>query len=155
MTSPAQQLLRNIGKYNFEHTKNDEQFYARRTNVSKIPTYVRTEKEITQKRNSKLDLNSLLIGNPDCTFLIKVTGDSMTKAGINTGDIILVDRSIKAKTGNIVVATINNKLLVKRLILNENGIELLSENDSFPNIKIKESDKFNIWGVVKSIIKQV
>jgi D-beta-D-heptose 7-phosphate kinase/D-beta-D-heptose 1-phosphate adenosyltransferase len=112
-------------------------------------------KEITQKRNSKLDLNSLLIGNPDCTFLIKVTGDSMTKAGINTGDIILVDRSIKAKTGNIVVATINNKLLVKRLILNENGIELLSENDSFPNIKIKESDKFNIWGVVKSIIKQV
>ena len=63
-----------------------------------------------------LDLNELLIKNPPATFFVKVAGDSMTGAGINDGDILIVDRSIEATNRKIVIAAVNGELTVKRLV---------------------------------------
>lgn len=153
MYSPTQQLLRNIGRIDFEQFKNDKYTQNEKNNAEKLPFYSKPVNE--NAKNSKIDLNELLIKNPHSTFLIKVTGNSMINAGITTGDLLVVDRSIKAKNNNIVVATINNELLVKRLKINDDKIELASENENFPNIKINEDDKFNVWGVVKNVIKYV
>lgn len=155
MTSPAQQLLRKVADLNYIHTKGDETYQLERKKVTRLPLYTKPINENVNTRFGRLDINELLIKNPEDTFLIKVTGNSMIKAGINTGDILVVDRSLEAVNGNIVVATINDELLVKRLRENEEGTELCSENENFPNIKISQDDKFNIWGVVKSVIKSI
>jgi DNA polymerase V len=63
---------------------------------------------------NKLDLNQHLIKNPPATFFVRVTGDSMVDAGIYSGDILVVDRSLNPKDGNIVIAVINGELTVKR-----------------------------------------
>jgi DNA polymerase V len=102
---------------------------------------------------AKLDLNELLIRNSSNSFLIRVRGDSMINAGIITDDILLVDCSLKPDEGKIVIAAINNELLVKKIHYADTGIELISENEKYPPLKVKETDKFNIWGVVTSVIK--
>jgi DNA polymerase V len=108
-----------------------------------------------KSNDKKLDLNELLISQPDNTFLIRVTGDSMLNAGIHPGDILLVDRTIEASNDKIVVAEINQKLVVKRIRYNKEDIRLISENDNYPDIIITPKDDFNIWGVVDSVIKSV
>lgn len=102
-----------------------------------------------------LDLNSYLIKDHHVTFLIRVTGNSMINAGINTGDILVVDSSVEADSGKIVVAEINGKITVKRYFVDGGKITLAPENEQFPPIKIKKDDKFEIWGVVSSSIKSL
>ncbi len=100
-----------------------------------------------------LDLSEALIDCPESTFLIRVQGDSMENAGINNGDILLVDRSKKPKHGNIIVAAINKNLTVKRLNFSYKETLLLAENDNYLPIFIRPSDKFEIWGVATMVIK--
>lgn len=152
MFSIAQNLLSNLGKLDYDTVK----FPESKPNYTEKVISKTIEKSITNGDklfNNKFDLNSVLIKNPDSTFLIKVVGNSMIKAGINSGDILVVDRNFKSKSGSIIVAALNDELLVKRFIKIENGVELVSENDDFPDISVKSSDKFEVWGVVKSIIK--
>jgi len=155
MASPSQQILKNIGKLNYEFNPTSSTYQSRRANITKMPVMIKENFDNINTKIGNIDLNSLLIKNPNSTFLIKVTGNSMINAGINTGDIILVDRSLEAESGNIIVATINDELLVKRLLINNKIKTLISENDLFPNIIVKEKDRFTIWGVVKSIIRQI
>jgi DNA polymerase V len=127
-------------------------------NLSNSPFHINSEyKAKVETKNdfieAKIDLNELLIRNSANTFLIRVRGDSMINAGINTDDILLVDCSGKHTEGKIIIAAINNELLVKKLHFTNDGIELHSENDKYKPIKIKDTDKFNIWGVVTSVIK--
>ncbi len=103
----------------------------------------------------KLDLNSHFIKNPSDTFLIRVQGDSMIKAGITPGNILIVDRRIKPRDNKIVVAAVNDGLVVKRLKITPEEVLLVSENDKYMPIKVKRTDKFEIWGVVTSVIKAV
>jgi DNA polymerase V len=116
-------------------------------------------KESNAQSNSflegKLDLNQYLVTNPNTNFLIRVKGDSMSKIGINTGDLLIVDRTAKVTNNKIVVAAINGELLVKRILFAENTIQLLSENDQYKPISIRREDSFDIWGVVKSVIKNM
>ncbi len=100
----------------------------------------------------KLDLNDYLIMNPASTFLVRVTGDSMRNAGIHSGDLLVVDRSLEAKDGNIVIAVIDGELLVKRLKLIKNKYYLLPENTNYKPIEITESMSFEVWGVVSTVI---
>lgn len=100
----------------------------------------------------KLDLNDYLIMNPASTFLVRVTGDSMKNAGIHSGDLLVVDRSLEAKDGNIVIAVIDGELLVKRLKLIKNKYYLLPENSNFKPIEITETMSFEVWGVVSTVI---
>ncbi len=58
----------------------------------------------------KLDLNRHLIRNPAATFFVRVTGDSMVKAGIHSGDLLVVDRSIEPRDKNVVIAVVNGEL---------------------------------------------
>ena len=95
-----------------------------------------------------LDLNDLLIGNPTATFFVRVAGDSMEGAGIFNGDVLVVDRSVEAVDGKIVVAAVFGELVVKRLSKTASGTKLLSENDAYDPILISDGDDVYIWGVV-------
>lgn len=95
-----------------------------------------------------LDLNDLLISNPTATFFVRVAGDSMEGARIFDGDILVVDRSIPARDGSIVVAAVFGELVVKRLKKSPLKAELVSENKAYAPITINEADDVYIWGVV-------
>jgi DNA polymerase V len=100
-----------------------------------------------------LDLNNYLIRNPAATFLVRVVGDSMIDAGIQPGDLLVVDRSVEASEGSIVVAVVNNEFTLKRYSARNGCPELLAENADFPPIRLAEGDEASIWGVVKHAIK--
>ncbi|MCX6155902.1 MAG: translesion error-prone DNA polymerase V autoproteolytic subunit [Candidatus Kapabacteria bacterium] len=104
---------------------------------------------------NKLDLNDLLIRNPSSTFYVRVTGNSMINAGIYSGDILVVDRSLQAKDSNIVIAVINGELTVKRLQILKDKIFLQPENSRYKPIEIKEEMNFEVWGVVSTVIHSV
>lgn len=106
-------------------------------------------------QNGKLDINDKFVKNPANTFFIRVTGKSMCNAGINSGDLLIVDRTITASEGKIVVAAVNEELLVKKYHKNGRGIVLISESDDHEDIRITIEDKLEIWGVVTSVIKTV
>ncbi len=95
-----------------------------------------------------LDLNDLLIDNPTATFFVRVAGDSMEGAGIFDGDVLVVDRSVEANDGRIVVAAVFGELVVKRLRKYQSHAELVSENDAYKPINISDVDDVYIWGVV-------
>ncbi|MBN2857978.1 MAG: translesion error-prone DNA polymerase V autoproteolytic subunit [Candidatus Delongbacteria bacterium] len=102
-----------------------------------------------------LDLNEYLIKNPSATFFVEITGDSMTGAGIHSGDILIVDRSLEAKHNRIVVAVINGDFTVKRLSWQKGKIRLIPENPAYDPIEIKEGTEFEIWGVATSVIHRL
>ena len=103
----------------------------------------------------KLDLNELLIHHPAATFFVRVTGDSMVEAGIYSGDILVVDRSLNAKECSIVIAVVDGELAVKRLHFQKNKIYLLPENKNYQPIEITAEMGFEIWGVVTTVVHSV
>ncbi len=103
----------------------------------------------------KLDLNEYLVRNPTATFFVRVTGDSMIEASINSGDILVVDRSITPKDGSIIIAVINGELTVKRLSKTKNKMYLLPENKNYKPIEITTEMYFEVWGVVTNVIHSV
>ena len=102
----------------------------------------------------KLDLNELLIQNPAATFFVRVAGDSMTEAGIHHDDILIVDRSLEATSGKIVIAVYSGELTVKRLIQDKDSVRLVAENPNYPPLIIAEENGCEIWGVVTSVVHQ-
>lgn len=103
-------------------------------------------------KEKKLDLNDLLIRQPEATFFAKASGDSMTGAGIFDGDMLIVDRSITATDGKIVIAVVNGELTVKRFKLVGRTAQLHAENPKYSPITLCESDNVNVWGVVTNVI---
>lgn len=103
----------------------------------------------------KLDLNQHLIPHPLATFFVRVSGDSMLGAGIHSGDLLIVDRSLEARDGTIIIAVVNGELLVKRLNYRHRQPYLVAENPEYPELKITEAMEFQIWGVVTSVIHTV
>lgn len=101
-----------------------------------------------------LDLNQYVIKNPSSTFFIKVEGDSMVGAGIFSGDILVVDRSLEPKHNNIVIATVYEELTVKRLNLSGNRAFLVAENPDHKPIEITEGMNSSIWGVVTNSVRK-
>lgn len=101
-----------------------------------------------------LDLNQHLIQHPAATFFVRTSGDSMIQAGIHNNDILVVDRSLEAKSGAIVIAVVNGELTVKRLHMKGETIALLPENPNYPPLVITEEMAFQIWGVVTSVIHE-
>lgn len=105
--------------------------------------------------DKKLDLNEHLIKHPSATFFVKVKGDSMINAGIHSGDILIVDRSLEPKDKKVVVAVINGEFTVKRLHKKNDKLFLLSENPNYKPIEITPDVDFEIWGVVMHVIHSV
>nr|WP_227591450.1 translesion error-prone DNA polymerase V autoproteolytic subunit [Acinetobacter sp. Marseille-Q1620] len=107
-----------------------------------------------------IDLNDFLVKEPQATFMLRVNSLSMKNAGIEVGDRILIDRSLKAEHGDIVLALINNEFTVKRLMREKlsNGtykIWLKAENPDFPHIFLHSEEQLFIWGVVTCILKKL
>ncbi len=101
-----------------------------------------------------LDLNSHLIKHPAASFFVTASGDSMLKAGIHSGDLLVVDRSINPVNDHIVIAALNGELTVKRLSRAHGRVRLMPENDEFEPIDISDEDELVIWGVVTYVIHQ-
>ncbi len=102
---------------------------------------------------SAMDLNEHLVRHPAATFVVRVSGDSMTGAGIHHGDLLVVDRSLEHTSGAVVVAVVDNELAVKRLRIDRNGIRLEPENPAYRPVEIGEESDFRIWGVVTHVIR--
>lgn len=100
----------------------------------------------------QLDLNQYLVQHPTATFFVRVTGESMLGAGIHPNDILIVDRSLEASTGKVIIAVVNGELLVKRLKLSEEKIYLVAENPDYPPLMVTEMMDFEVWGVVTNVI---
>ena len=102
-----------------------------------------------------LDLNEHLIKHPAATFFVRVSGDSMINAGIYDQDVLIVDRSLAPKQGDIVIAVLDGELTVKRLHLEKESIILMPENPDYLPIHVTKSMSFSIWGVVTTVIHSV
>ena len=102
-----------------------------------------------------IDLNRALITNPAATFGARVIGNSMVDAGINEGDLLIIDRSLTPQDGNITVCFIDGDFTVKRLTVRDDGIYLTPANAKFPELRVEEESNFVVWGVVSHIIKKV
>tara|TARA_Y100001960_G_scaffold324029_1_gene403516 strand:+ start:38 stop:430 length:393 start_codon:yes stop_codon:yes gene_type:complete len=101
-----------------------------------------------------ISLDDEFIKHPAATFMSYVNGDSMVDAGIFHGDILIIDRSLKAKNGNIVVALLNGEFTVKKLLMINGKLSLVSENENYKPINITLEMDFQVWGVVTTSIKR-
>ena len=108
----------------------------------------------TDYMENKLDLNEYLIRHPAAPFIVKASGSSMVNADIYSGDLLVVDRSVTPKSNNIVIASIFGDLTVKKLKKKEKAFFLISANDEYPSIEVKEEMECFIWGVVTYIIHE-
>ncbi len=99
-----------------------------------------------------LDLNELLVQKPAATFFVRAQGESMLGVGIHPNDILVVDRSIEAVPGKIVICALNGELTVKRLTRDNEQWQLKAENPNYPDIVIHEELDMVIWGVVTNVI---
>lgn len=100
-----------------------------------------------------IDLNKLLIAHPAATFLVRATGESMIEAGIFDDDLLVVDRSLQAQPGDIVIAYCDDQFLVKRLTRLKACLHLVAENKKFMFRPVLVNEDVVIWGVVRSVIK--
>ena len=101
-----------------------------------------------------LNVHDLLVKHPASTFFVRVQGDSMEGAGIFSGDILAVDRSIDPVVGMIVVAAVNGELVVKRIGRKNSSLVLVSENEAYAPITVGESEDCFVWGVVVGSVRQ-
>lgn len=102
---------------------------------------------------NRIDIGAILVKNPTATYYMCVKGNSMTDAGIDDGDHLIVDRSVTPRHNHIVIAEINGDVTVKRLFKKNGIIKLRAENVTFPDIVPSAGQEWSIWGVVTYIIK--
>jgi DNA polymerase V len=102
-----------------------------------------------------LDLHKLMVRNPPATFFLKVRGSSMIGAGIGDGDLLVVDRSLPAINGRVVVAALDGELTVKRLRVKDGRTYLAPENEAYPVTEITDREDAVIWGVVTYAVRKV
>jgi len=103
---------------------------------------------------NRLDLTQILVSHPQATFLMRVSGTSMQDAGIDDGDMLVIDRAIRAKSGHVVIARIDAEYTCKVLHLRNGQMRLKAANPTFPDIIPKDGQTIEVWGVVSSCIKR-
>jgi DNA polymerase V len=102
-----------------------------------------------------IDLNEQLIKNKPATFFMKVSGSSMINAGIFSGDVVIVDKSIKASNGKTVIAVVDGEMLIRRYEQSFNKLFLTAESARIAKIEINEMTDFKVWGVVTCILRML
>lgn len=151
-----------------EKEMSDDLFTFEKTSSPSSPTGMQQEKPplmlspaacgfpspAEQYVETPLDLNDLLVKTPAATFFVRAAGDSMTGAGIRDGDILVVDRSIRAHNGHIVIACVENEFTVKILQSNEQGVSLHPANRKYSPIFFRDEMQLRIFGVVTACIHQ-
>jgi len=104
---------------------------------------------------SGLDLNQALIKHPSATFYGRVKGKSMREAGVEDGDLLVIDKSLNYKDQALAVCCLNGEFTLKRIKKGPDGVWLMPANRDYPPIPVDEEDDFTIWGIVTYIIKKV
>lgn len=106
--------------------------------------------------DKELDLNELMVDSPPSTFFVRVEGDSMTGAGIFSGDMLIVNRAKEPTDGKIIIAVLDGELTVKRLrIKRDQTIQLEAENIAYQPILVTKEREFSIWGVVTGVVRSL
>lgn len=103
-----------------------------------------------------LDLNRELIRHPAATFFARVVGDSMVEAGVEEGDLLIIDRSLEPQNGNMAVCFLDGEFTLKFIRLDEKEkgiIWLVPANPKFSEIRVTPDNDFTIWGIVSYTIK--
>ncbi|MUP46073.1 translesion error-prone DNA polymerase V autoproteolytic subunit [Gramella sp. BOM4] len=105
--------------------------------------------------DKSIDLNSEIIKDRDATFFGRVEGDSMTGAGIEHGDLLVINKGLEPRNGKIAVCFIDGEFTVKRIKIEKDVIWLVAENQKYEPIKVTTENDFLIWGIVTNVIKYV
>jgi DNA polymerase V len=95
-----------------------------------------------------LSLDEIAIEHKEATFFLHASGDSMIGEGILDGNILIVDKSLRPKHGDIVIAVVDGDFTVKRLEKRRGKVRLVADNPAYPPIEFKEGQELIIWGVV-------
>ena len=103
----------------------------------------------------RISLDGELVKNKESTFYARVSGDSMINAGLSDGDLIVIDRSLKAENNKIAVCFIDGDFTVKRIAIRKKKLYLIAENKKYKEIEISEENHFMIWGIVTYVIKKI
>jgi DNA polymerase V len=106
-------------------------------------------------KETRISLDRELVKNKEATFYARISGDSMTGAGLDDGDLLVIDRSKNLENGKIAVCLINGEFTVKRIKKEKEKIYLIPENKKYKTIEIKEENELIIWGIVEYVIKKV
>lgn len=99
-----------------------------------------------------LDLNELLVKRPAATFFVRVSGDSMIGEGIHDGDILVVDRSLRPASGDVIVASIDGEFTVKTYRKDKEGVHLVPANPLFPVITLSDGQQLDYFGKVTAFV---
>ncbi|MDD3875294.1 MAG: translesion error-prone DNA polymerase V autoproteolytic subunit [Bacteroidales bacterium] len=102
-----------------------------------------------------IDLNKELIRHPYATFLARVKGLSMKDAGIEPGDILVIDKSLDPADGKIAVCFIDGEFVLKRIKIEKDCAWLMPANEKFKPLRITEDNNFQVWGIVTYVIKKM
>jgi DNA polymerase V len=135
--------------YSVEEKKESSTPYYGGESSSGFPSPADDFKEVS------LDLNSLVIRHKEATFYARVSGQSMIGAGLEDGDIIVIDKSLEPRDNKIAVCCIDGEFTVKRLKMSKDICWLMPENDNYQPIKIDSDSDFMVWGMVTYVIKAV
>lgn len=103
----------------------------------------------------RIDLTAQLIKHPQATFLLRARGDSMKEAGIFDGDVLVVDRAIAPRSGQVVIAIVEGEFVCKTLWLRAGRMRLKAANPCYPDIVPREGQSVEVWGVVSHAIKSL
>lgn len=109
----------------------------------------------TDYMTQAIDLNRELVRHPAATFYGRVVGDSMIDAGVEEGDILVIDKSLDAQDGDMAVCFVDGEFTLKYLKFRNQCLFLVPANENYPEIEITEGVDFRMWGVVTYVIKKV
>ena len=103
---------------------------------------------------SRISIEKVVVKNKESTFYARVSGESMKNAGLDDGDILVIDRSEELKNNKIAVCYLNGEFTVKRVKIEKDHIYLVPENDKYEPIKVTDENEFIVWGIVTYVIKK-
>ncbi len=104
---------------------------------------------------SDLDLNAELAPRPSATYFARVDGHSMQEMDIHTGDVLVIDRSLRPVNGSITVCYVDGEFTLKKMSVSDGCVYLIPANKGLRPIKVTEGENFIVWGVVTYVIKKM
>jgi DNA polymerase V len=104
---------------------------------------------------TRLDLNDILVRHPQATFLMRIAGDALRELGIDTGDLVLIDRAIAPAHGHVVIAVVDDEFVCRQLCKQGAEVRLQASRAGCADILAQDGTGFQIWGVVTQVIKSM
>ena len=103
----------------------------------------------------RISLDKAVVKNEAATFYARVAGQSMVGAGLDDGDLLVIDRSLEPEDGKIAVCFVDGEFTVKRLKVDKDCVWLMPENDRYKPLQVTEENELIIWGIVTHVLKSV